>query len=650
MQLKAIEAARYDDRFVVIRNPDNWKQELFTEEEFEIVKFLKKNEQESLLALLLPNIGVAKKDHIFLCMAVLRKLKRIQVVDYVSITGRKSLSNTATLEFETQKQKLELLGLRSLAALIFSLGERMLSWLGPQLLLLLVLIAAAFGFFFFPYNAVENALQVESLAYGKVFSVLYLTASLALCFRALLRGIFLKSLGRESKFHGISLYFPFMSLHSDCRDVNMEGYGARVRMAILGLVAPLALGAVFTILALTGKMELSSAFFAYAACMGVSLVLACPFFPADVAEILHVTFLRDELRERISSGLRDIFRTKGSLSREMLYALVATFLWLLAWLDSLRSFWDFIAGNVVADFASPSIYQNIGAGFLVATVLLLLLFPVGIFSFSFLRERFSSQKRRIVVQKEKIKDSLSFEERMSALEKIPLFTYLNDQERLALLNEMQPMFYGHREFLMHQGEVGKEFFVLVRGHANAYFTDVHGRNYLLADLGEGDAFGEIALIDDVPRTASIRSDGGCIVLMLKKEGFDRFAQSLGSPDRVKTLIRLTSFFRRHPLFSKLKVKDQAQLIDRFRFQTLTAGDAIPNGEDDFYVVYSGKVRLDTGDDAADVTLQADDCFGYANVLNANYFAAEGTGLLIVKREEFHSLIWEKLVEHPELFI
>ena len=231
-----------------------------------------------------------------------------------------------------------------------------------------------------------------------------------------------------------------------------------------------------------------------------------------------------------------------------------------------------------------------------------------------------------------------------------MFAYLNDQERVALLNEMQPAFFKHGDFLVHQGELGKEFFVLVKGHASAQHTDVKGKVLVLAGLVEGDAFGELALIDDVPRTASIISDGGCIALVLHKEGFDHFAESLGSPDRVKAMVRLTSFFRRHPLFSKLSPRDQAQLIDSFRFQTITAGEQVSEGEDSFHVIYSGSIRVDTCGADGETTLQSDDCFGYSNPLNARFVALEGTGLLTVPKDEFHNLIWEKLVEKPELFV
>jgi hypothetical protein len=651
MQLKPFEAGRYDDNFIVIRNPDNGKQELFSEEEFEIVKFLKKNENETLLALLLPNIGIAKKDHIVACLKVMGKLKRMQVIDNFAITGRKAVSDTATLEMESSGTKLEMLAGNTFVAFCFALGERVFSWLGSYGVLLLALGLASFSYLFFPFEQLEAAFQTVEFSYASVFVFMYLTACVALSLRAILQGAFLRAQGRSSARHRLRFFFPLVSFECDKREVNLLGHGARIRMGVLGLVAPLAFSSIFTGAFLLGWIGLPWAFFGFAACVWALLTTACPFFSGDVADIFHVLFLRDELKERISSSLRGIFGTKGSLSREMLFGLMVSFAWLLAWLDCFRGFWDVIAGMVGADFFLPMLNQRkIGAIFTVAFLLFMLAMPAVYFLGVFIKDRFGRNRRKIVVEKGKLKESLSFEERMAALEKIPLFAYLNDQERLSLLNEMHPAFYQHGDYLMHQGEVGNEFYVLVKGRANAYFTDMQGRVYLLADLAEGDAFGEIALIDEVPRTASIVSDGGCIVLVLNKQGFANFAKSLGSPDRVKTMIRLTSFFRRHPLFSRLGVRDQAQLIDTFRFETITAGEEVPKSQENFYVIYSGKVRVDTPEDGDDVFLTADDCFGYEDVMGARYIAQEGTGLLTVRRHEFQTLIWEKLVERPDLFI
>ena len=81
-----------------------------------------------------------------------------------------------------------------------------------------------------------------------------------------------------------------------------------------------------------------------------------------------------------------------------------------------------------------------------------------------------------------------------------------------------------------------------------------------------------------------------------------------------------------------------------------SGDQVPDGDENFHVVYSGSVRVDTGGSDGETKLQSDDCFGYANPLRARFVALEGTGLLSVAKEEFYNLIWEKLVSKPELFV
>lgn len=652
MQLKAFEAGRYDDSFIVVRNPENGKQELFTEEEFEIVKFLKQNEEETLLALLLPNIGIAKKHHIVICLKVISKLKRMAILDYFGITGKQPLSNTGTLEMEVTRRKLEFSGFGGFATALLTLGELAFGWLGAFPLLALTLVLAAVSFALFPFEAVDAALKGHhAIRYERLFPVLYFVAMGGLFTRAFLQAAFLRGIGRRSRDAKLGLLPPFVTIEFDRREVNQAGRGARVQQDLVGLLSPLALSAVFSALAAFKVIPVDIAFYAFSASVGLTLVLACPFLPFDVADIIHVLTTPEELRESLASRLRRILRTKGAIGRDLLLGLLVSFGWILAWLDSLRAFAESVGHAVSEDlYFYEDLPRCLSAGFLVVCFALLLVMPVLVFAYSFARDFLTSRRARLVVAKDKVKDSLTFEERMAALERIPLFAYLNDQERLLLLGEMQTYYFGHGETLVRQGEVGDEFFVLVKGAANAVYTDGQGKSHFLADLGVGDAFGEIALIDDVPRTASIVSEGGCIALGLKKEGFERFSATLGSSDRVKVMIRLTSFFRRHPLFSKLGAKDQAQLIDSVAFETITAGEEISEGDERFRVIYSGKVRVDTGDDSADTELHPDDCFGYASAIRAKYFASEGTGLLTVNKEDFYALVWEKLVERPELFV
>ena len=451
----------------------------------------------------------------------------------------------------------------------------------------------------------------------------------------------------------MGVYPPFFSIRGDKSEVVLEGASARAQMGIIGIMAPMAMAFPISVLAYVHLIGALWAYGVVATCICISLLMAAPFLTFDFAHILSTLLVRERLDESIAHQLRNIFYLKGSLSRPMLVAVLSTFIWLLLWLDCLRNFWEPLSNSIVEDiFVNKEILGRVGAIVLMAIMLSLLFFPVFYFLWNYLSRFLMLRKRRLVVSKETLQESLTFEERMTALEKIPLFAYLNDQERLSLLNEMSVRFVADEEYLVHQGEVGKEFFVLVRGKGSVMFRDTASKLKHISELDVGDAFGEIALIDDVPRTASVVSSGGCVVLVLSKEGFIRFCEKLGSGERVKTVVRLASFFRRHPFLSKLNAYDQSMLIDKFEFRTYVPGEEIPDPENDnnFYLIYSGKIRVDTGDDDTDFALEPDDCFGYSAHLRAKYYASDAAGLLLLPKKEFYSLIWEKLVERPELFI
>ncbi|RYZ97920.1 MAG: hypothetical protein EOP11_21380, partial [Proteobacteria bacterium] len=443
MQLKPFEAGRYDDESIVVRNSDNGKQEIFSEAEFEIVKFLKQNEDETLLALLLPNIGIAKKHHIVICLRVIVKLKKIQILDYFGITGKQHSSNTATIELEVPKQKLQFRGFPGLATALLTLGEIACSWLGSFPLLLALLILSAVSFAFFPFEAVDPALKGHrTINYAHLYLTFYGVAALALSLRSVWRAGFLRALGKRSRDARVRILFPFPALDFDAREINLKGRGARIQMGIVGLISPLALSAVFSLLGARGLIPLDVAFYGFSACVAVTLALACPFLPFDMADIIHVLARSNVLTEDTSGRLRLVMRTKGAIGKDLLLGLLLSFGWLLAWLDSLRAFGETLSATISDDlYFYEDLPRCIGAGLTVFIFGCLLLMPVIVFAYSYLRDLARSRRARLVVAKDKVNDSLSFEDRMAALERIPLFAYLAEEERLLLLSEMQTHFF-----------------------------------------------------------------------------------------------------------------------------------------------------------------------------------------------------------------
>ena len=74
--------------------------------------------------------------------------------------------------------------------------------------------------------------------------------------------------------------------------------------------------------------------------------------------------------------------------------------------------------------------------------------------------------------------------------------------------------YEDGERIIQQGEAGDSFYILAAGRAEAV-TDGHR----LREMGPGDSFGEIALIRDVPRTASVIAVGPVEALALDCAAF-----------------------------------------------------------------------------------------------------------------------------------
>ena len=105
------------------------------------------------------------------------------------------------------------------------------------------------------------------------------------------------------------------------------------------------------------------------------------------------------------------------------------------------------------------------------------------------------------------------------LARAPLFAGLPRR----LLGRLAPRFfektYHAGEIIFHEGDPGRALFVVVEGAVEIIQMSAQGE-YLLRTLGPGDAFGELALVDDSPRSATARVATTGRLLILYKSDFD----------------------------------------------------------------------------------------------------------------------------------
>jgi CRP-like cAMP-binding protein len=90
---------------------------------------------------------------------------------------------------------------------------------------------------------------------------------------------------------------------------------------------------------------------------------------------------------------------------------------------------------------------------------------------------------------------------LDTLARVPLFSGLGRRELNRIADEMTERTFGAGEAVTREGEPGVGFFVIEEGRAK---VTMHGED--VGELGGGDHFGEIALIAETPRAATITAE------------------------------------------------------------------------------------------------------------------------------------------------
>ena len=92
---------------------------------------------------------------------------------------------------------------------------------------------------------------------------------------------------------------------------------------------------------------------------------------------------------------------------------------------------------------------------------------------------------------------------LDILNRIPLFKGLNRKQLQKIAQRFVEREFDKGEAIITQGQGGEGFFVIVSGAAEAVLERVDGQRVVLNPLGSSDFFGEIALLSDSLRSASV---------------------------------------------------------------------------------------------------------------------------------------------------
>lgn len=119
---------------------------------------------------------------------------------------------------------------------------------------------------------------------------------------------------------------------------------------------------------------------------------------------------------------------------------------------------------------------------------------------------------------------------------IPLFQNLPPEQLDYLLKLAHEVGYEKNSVIITQGEHSNSLYIVLEGRLKVYVTDEEGRQALLAFLNKGDFFGELSLLDDEPRSASVMTVAKARLLRLTQDGFHRFVEA--HPENLLPMLRI----------------------------------------------------------------------------------------------------------------
>ena len=120
----------------------------------------------------------------------------------------------------------------------------------------------------------------------------------------------------------------------------------------------------------------------------------------------------------------------------------------------------------------------------------------------------------------------SSDTKVESLRRAPLFENLSKDELERLARVTEDLEVAEGKVLCREGEPAQEFFVIIDGE-----VDVTQRGERVRTLSDGDFFGEIALLEDIPRTATVTATTPLRFFVLTRQSFWRMVESMPDVDR-----------------------------------------------------------------------------------------------------------------------
>ena len=230
-----------------------------------------------------------------------------------------------------------------------------------------------------------------------------------------------------------------------------------------------------------------------------------------------------------------------------------------------------------------------------------------------------------------------------------VFGLLPEEELRRVASSMRLERFAAGERIIAEGERGDTAYLIADGEAGVVTRDLIGEEVTLRVFKRGEAFGEVALVEDAPRTATVRALTDLDVLVLDRGAFvvlekdnPKFSEAVR---KHVDLLSIDRFLKKASPFARVP----ADVIHRVAAQLVSipvkAGDVVVKEGDEgdrFYVIRSGTFAVSEKERQV-ATLASGDVFGEIALLTggpriATVTAIEAGEVLALSKADFDAVV------------
>ncbi len=120
---------------------------------------------------------------------------------------------------------------------------------------------------------------------------------------------------------------------------------------------------------------------------------------------------------------------------------------------------------------------------------------------------------------------IAHEDNKAFLRRVPLFSSLADAQLDTLSSGSTRRSFPRNRTIVSEGEPSQSLYLMLAGRAKVQRSDAEGKEVILAVIGPGEFFGEMSLIDEAPRSASVITVEPCDFIAIQKDSFKGSARA-----------------------------------------------------------------------------------------------------------------------------